>query len=427
MSLRVDRPEEPLSARHRRLLGSRTGFISDFYLSHRARGDPEAFLTVPQMADFAGLVGIDGELDLGVSGKGTTLSAALTTGLGEAIERYCLCWPPARESLETASYDDRLIDGNPIEWRYLDVYTADQRGDTLAPLSVETPLLWTTGRNLLTGESVSVPAELVWMRVGSLETVPQHFPASSNGTAAGIDLEDAIGRAIYECIERDAFMRMWCRQEPPTELSVPESGPIAEALARVDRRTLSARVFAYDSPVDVPTVGATLTNDRDERPTFVTGGSAARRPPAAIADALNEVAQGWPYANYMATQHDLEALDAAAAVDNFDENVLYYSQPEHESAVSFMFEGEMASIADAFDIETAPDRSDLQFVLSALSEAGCTPIAFDLTTRDAAAAGIAVARVVIPELVPLTPPAILPRAHPAFDGEQVTEKPHPYP
>jgi|GEM_PF-2014690 len=428
MSLEMRRTEELVEPVHKRAVGNVAGIVSDWYLSHRSRSDPEAFLTVPNTTDIASLVGASGSLDLGVSGKGQTLSASLTSALGETIERYCLCWPPAASELDTESYSSRKQTHEPVRWEYLDVFTDEQRSSVLDPLTKATPIQWTTGTNLLTGDAVSVPAELVWMRVGSLASVPQHFPGSSNGCAAGTDLTDAIVRAIYEAIERDAFMRMWCRQRPPTQLSIPDTGSVRDVYDRISKRSLTPYLFAYESPVPVPTIGAALCNDRNRRPHFVTGGGAHRSASDAVVDALNEVAQGWPYTNYMATQHELSDLSAADATDNFDQNVLYYSQPENAHEVEFMFAGDREPLTAYYDTtHPTESRPDLHYVLAALSDAGCTPIAFDLTTPDAAQAGIAVARVVIPELVPLTPPAILPRNHPALKDTTVTTKPHPYP
>ncbi|MGM0604303.1 MAG: YcaO-like family protein [Halobacteriota archaeon] len=427
MSLRMETDDGLLALAHRRAIGGKTGLVFEWYVSHRARSDPEAYLTVPDSTDIAGIVGFDGDLDLGVSGKGASLAGSLASALGETIERYCLCWPPDLSSLDLDPYEERVRHHRTIEWSYLDVFSDAQRGSVLDPLNRETPLYWTTGIDLLTGASVSVPAELVWMRVGSLEGVPQHFPGSSNGTAAGTDLEDAIVRAIYEAVERDAFMRTWCLQRSPTQLSIPTGHAARSSYDRVHGRSITPYVFAYESPIDVPTVGAALRNDRERQPNFITGGGAALRPVDAIDDALNEVAQGWPYTTYMATQHDVGQVDARDATDNFDENVLYYSRPENADEVEFLFEGPTVSVDRRYERPESGDQSELETLLSALDRADCTPIAFDLTTPDAAQAGTAVARVVIPELVSLTPPAILPRTHPAFDGRTVTDKPHPYP
>jgi ribosomal protein S12 methylthiotransferase accessory factor YcaO len=87
----------------------------------------------------------------------------------------------------------------------------------------------------------------------------------------------------------------------------------------------------------------------------------------------------------------------------------------------------------AVDDGTFPDREawsterSLAHCLDALADAGCTPIAFDLTTRDVRDVGLAVTRVFVPELVPLTLPFALPSNHPAFDGQELTDQPHPFP
>lgn len=441
MTLRIETHDDRadgslLPPLYSRAIGSRTGIVSEFYVSNPARSDPKTCLTIPDTADIAALVGLDGDLDLGLSGKGENLSDSLASALGETIERYCMCWP--REStLEYGSYEEIAATHRVPEWEYLDVFTPDQRDRVLEPLTKGTTMPWTIGTDLRTGESVAVPAELVWMRVGPLESIPQRFPGSSSGCAAGTGTVDAIVRSLYEVIERDAFVRTWCLQRPPTRLDIDETHPAAAHIDRVRTAAIEPHVFEHDSPIDIPTVGAALRNEREELPTFITGGAAALDRTRAIAGALDEVAQGWPYTTHLATTHDLDSVDATAATDNFDENVLYYGLPENFDEVSFLFEGPIEPIDTADVCEHKPTgdagegsqsrKRELKQLLAALAEIDATPIAFDLTTVDAAQLGIAVTRVVVPELVPLTPPAILPRGHPAFDDRVITEKPHPYP
>lgn len=445
MTLNVETHDRdgPLAAEHRRGIGGLTGIVSECYVSSPARSDPETRLSIPDTADIPALVGLDGDLDLGVSGKGESIAASVTSAVGETIERYCLCWPD--QALVYGSYDELADRWRLPPWEYLDVHTPDQRADVLEPLARETELPWAIGTDLRSGESIPVPAELVWMRVGPLAGEPQRFPGSSSGCAAGTGTIDAVVRSLYEAIERDAFLRTWCEQRSPPSIEVPSEHPAAAHLDRVRTGTAEPHVFGYESPTGIPAVGAALVDDRDRQPVFVTGGAAALDPTAAIADALDEVAQGWPYTKYLATQHDLETIDASDATDNFDENVLYYSLPERFDEVSFLLEGPSIGVDDLTLVsdrkteaeprvgegDTGTDResrvAELRRLLSALEAIDATPIAFDLTTPDAAAMGIAVTRVVVPEMVPLTPPAILPRAHPAFDDRQVTTKPHPYP
>ncbi|MFC7081171.1 YcaO-like family protein [Halorussus caseinilyticus] len=428
--MRIETPDDIIDRRYHRAIGSKTGLINSVYLSLPNRQDPETYLSIPETAELERLVGTEDRLNLGLSGKGTDLDKTVMSAIGETIERYCLCWPDARDQMVEATYEEIQDRGEVVDWEYLNVFGEEFREQQLDPVSKDTELLWTTGTNLLTGEDVYVPSEYVWIRVQSLDNLPWHFLGSSSGCAAGGSLRSALLGSIYEAVERDAFMRTWCRQSSPEQISLdgyPEVREVKEDL--MENEYLDVDLFEFDSDIDIPTVGVAFTNQRDERPKFIMGGSAALDPTTTMIEAMNEAAQGWPYSNYMATEYDVEEIDAEDAVDNFDVNILYYGLPENYDEVSFLMEGEPTAMADRDypDPTGWSEQEELDYCLDQLEDAGCTPIAFDMTTPDAREVGISVTRVFIPELVFLSPPAALPTEHPEFDGETLTDKPHPYP
>lgn len=428
--MRVESPDDVIDPKYKRAIGGKTGLISSFYLSLPNRQDPETYLSIPDTAEFERLVDSRHPLQLGLSGKGDDLNNTIMSALGETVERYCLCWPDDRENMVEATYEEIQSHGEVVDWEYLNVFDDEFRESHLDPVTRDTEVLWTTGTNLLTGEDVYVPAEYVWMRVQSLETVPEYFLGTSNGCAAGGSLRSALLGSIYEAVERDAFMQTWCRQQTPKRFRIddnPEVKAVKEDL--MENEHLKVDLLEFESDVDIPTVGVTFSNLREERPKFIMGGSATLDPTSAMIEAMNEAAQGWPYTNYMSVEYDMDNIDAQDATDNFDVNILYYGLHENYGEVEFLVEGEKTSV-DGRGYPDATDWSEqreLDYCLDQLEDAGVTPIAFDLTTPDARDLGFNVTRVFVPEFVSLSPPAALPRNHPEFDGETITDKPHPYP
>ena len=181
------------------------------------------------------------------SGKGLTAVDALIGAAGEAIERYSAA-RYRREDLRLASWNGLGEEG--LDPRQLCLYDEDQYrepGFPFAPFDPDRPIHWLRGSWLGSGEPVWVPALTSFFNF--MADPGEHFcQVSSNGLAAGGDLEDAALRALFELVERDAFMLTWLCQLParrivPDGALEPGSGRGRAPARRARRRggALSAR------------------------------------------------------------------------------------------------------------------------------------------------------------------------------------------
>jgi YcaO-like protein with predicted kinase domain len=129
-------------------------------------------------------------------GKGLDLDAAKASGVMEAIETYCaehILQPLKLANATEMARHHRLPD-----------LTALPR-PTGSRFEKDTPILWIEGHDILGGEPIWVPFELVHMNF-TVPPVPGsgHFLLSSNGLASGNVLAEALGHGLGELIERDA-------------------------------------------------------------------------------------------------------------------------------------------------------------------------------------------------------------------------------
>lgn len=415
---------EPLPPEYNRLVGAKTGLISNLVQSSLPRRGPRVRVGAVDHASLGWLgAGHDAELEAG--GKGLDAETALTTAVGEVVERYCLHWP-RHDDLIDGSYDEMVSRGPVPGFDYLTAFGQDGLGpgdhERLDPFTRDTGVPWVAGTNLLTGERTYVPAGLVWNEVGELADSPSAFVGTSNGVAAGATLEDALLAGCLEAVERDAFVATWCEQTPPPRVdldAVPELAARREEILPGEFRSLHA--FEYDGAVDVPTYGAAIVSERDEFPKFAIGGAADWDPAAAVADAMVEAGQALPYLEHVAPDYDLDAIDPAS-IWNFVENTLLYARPDNFEHVSFFVAGETAPLPEGERVE-----DELGACLDRLDDAGCTPVAVEITTPDVREVGIRVVRVVIPELIPFPPASLPPTDHPRLADVDVPEMPHPYP
>ncbi len=162
------------------------------------------------------------------AGKGRSEDEAKLSALGEAIERY-----------SAYHWDDALVRvglaaENAITPADCVLHSQAQYAGGL-PYPQWTPEVqtsWIEGVELPSGEPVDLPAALVYL-VSPTPRREDHVTAiTSNGLAAGANLNDAILGGLYEMVERDALMITWLNKLPATEIETPEAGCFSAEIIR---------------------------------------------------------------------------------------------------------------------------------------------------------------------------------------------------
>jgi ribosomal protein S12 methylthiotransferase accessory factor len=142
-------------------------------------------------------------------GKGTDIAAAKASGLMEAVETW------HAEMLSPMLRFGSFVDlGAGLKLINLDRLPRSRNSD----LDFEAPMFWAEGRNLVDGEAIWVPFELV--HANSTVSAPPAsgcFVMSTNGLASGNHIWEAISHGLCEVIERDGTS-LW-RRSSVTELA----------------------------------------------------------------------------------------------------------------------------------------------------------------------------------------------------------------
>ena len=418
--------DHAIPQRARCLLGNRTGVVASLLNYLPDRGDPTAFYSTAVESDVGWLADTDaGSLDAG--GASLRFSGSVMSALGEAMERYSLYFPDGAELTRASHRELSRARQGVVEFDYLDVHEPSQlRRAGLEPLARDDVIDWQPARNVLTGDDVYVPAELVWMGLADGGN-RSYFPTTSNGCACGDTPAMALLAALAECVERDAIMRAWYEQADTRAISVVGRPDLEATGRRLETHTLGMHWFEVESAIDVPVVGCGAVDTRDRAPKFALGGASSVDRTRAYTGAAVEAAQTMVYLKelvaegYRADDVDLDEIFGLR------DNLLYYARPENFAEVSFLL-GEGSGVTPTIDDRpTDGVESRLRSYLSMFREADLTPLAVDLTPRDVRELGYTVVRAIVPELVGLTLPSLPPVNHPAFSDGIATRRPHPYP
>lgn len=427
--MNIDAADNGVPMGLQRVIGDKTGLLETVISQIPDRNEPVPFQTTPVLTSLKYLLETEDHISLNITGKGTDFERSVESCIGELVERYSMSWPD-RDRMVRTSYAELAASQEVVDFAYLNQFSDSFREEYLAEFTRETDILWESGTNLLTGEEVYVPAELIWNKIRFLEDEPMCFLGTSNGVAAGPTTDAAMLWALYELIERDGIMRTWWRHDTPPSVDIDDLPWLEEFSERhLPNDDLSIRIFECESKVDIPTYLSALVNERDEYPNFLVAGGADLDMQSAIVDAAVESCQGWIYTHHLKNIYDVDSIDADDIVRTLEKNLLYYASPDNFEAVSFLFDGPtlQPDQSEYTDVSGWSIRERLDYLLEQVAQAGCTPIAFDLTSEDIANSGSNVARIVVPELVGLTPSGAVPSEHPAFSGETLVEKPHPFP
>lgn len=407
---------EPVPRVYERAIGSKTGIVDNLSLILPRRGGIRPNVTIASRSSVSP-EGADEDSRFDCSGKGLDRSEALLTCIGEVFERHCHDnWSPERSESERSLAD---ISGEyeTIDFEYLDIYESVVDDSSLA-LSRTDAIDWTICEDFLTNEPLVVPTGKI---AGTVSLSDSVFFPTTNGCAAGPSLRDATRSSIVELVERDAFMRYWCERRTPDVLEVEGRPRVNDALDQVvgDRR-FDSYFLALDNPFDLPIVCCVVVSDGDTSPLFTIGCSAGTSYSDAMVDALLEAGQGWVSGKIGVGNPASDSMGVEDVGLSFDDGFAFYNTPEHFSELAFLLEGE--------HVDRRKEVGDLfETVVDELVDGEYDVVVFDLTTADVRELRVSVVKTVIPELVPLAPPAVLPSRHPAFDSVDVSLRPHPFP
>lgn len=376
----------------------RTGVISELFIE--PLDDPRVSLPIIAKAAPPHVMERDGSFHRLPAGwgKGLTISGAVLSAVGEAIERYSasvidpgkIVWKRPGE-----------LDGDTLYPGDLGLYSDEQyqrEGFPYVRFDSSIPHPWILGSWLNDGNPVWLPALFV---VLSIELHREQLVAqgTSNGLAASTEKNDAALRAILELVERDAFMSTWLTASPTQRLQLDDTlDPLLRTVLE-GIEILGATVEVYSLPASVigTTVLCLALGDGDQYPGVTFGLGCDLDPGAALRQAVLELGQTGPYLRRMMRSGVLRAAEEPSGVREMLDHAAYYFPKKRATAFDRLRSQETVSLRDLKSVAT---RS-LEACAAALDEAGVRVALVDVTSADVATGPFSVMRAVSPDLQPI--------------------------
>jgi ribosomal protein S12 methylthiotransferase accessory factor len=343
--------------------------------------------------------------DFRAGGSAPDRDEALAAALGEVAERYSASWMPDDLPLAAArELGDRAVD--PDRFALFHLRQHARPAFPFARFTKDTRVRWARGFALPSNEPAYLPAQLVYLRWRSPDDTGEDpiGYSTSNGTACRATFGEAVLSGLLELVERDAFMLTWYGGISFPRL-VWRSEPELAAFDARYFRPAGVRYEAIDVSAfhDVPTVVGVVRGPPGDGAPVAVGAAAAPRVADAWQDALGEAFAVRAWARAMA--HEGQTTEFAgdfSDLDGFDDHILFYGREENARHVDFLDgSDDERSVADVPPLEGAGVDDQIRALCARLAARGASAYAVDVTAPDIAAAGLRVAKVVVPELQPL--------------------------
>lgn len=378
-----------------------TGVISNLYLE--PPGDLGVDLPIIATAAPPHIMEEDGSLQplsLGW-GKGLTVSGAVISAVGEAIERYAASLPDSERVIWERPDDLGCEFLDPRDFAF---YTDAQYEREDFPYVRFDPGIrhpWILGKWLSNGAPVWVPAVFAFL---SFTLWPEHLicQGTSNGLAAAADEEEAALRATLELVERDAFMVAWltAARGRRVELDDTLDPLLRRVLDGIEAFGATVEVYLLTTGVCGTTILCLALGDGDEYPGAVIGLATDLDSRAALRQAILELGQTGPFLRRTMRSNTITAPDDPSAVREMLQHAAYYFPRERATAFSRLRNSDAPLALREFP-EAAPTRS-LTNCASQLDAAGVRVALVNVTSADVATGPFCVVRAVSPDLQPIS-------------------------
>ena len=348
-------------------IGELESFPAPYYLATTADTSAYSDVQAPQQS----------------AGVATDWNGALMKAVGEGLERYC-----------AGTYrDSDFVHACESELSNAVSPTALARKEDSPTYDPETEIRWVEATALETGDRTYLPAAAVQFP----QPGTAHVPSITTGLGLGSSTVDALCSGLTEVLERDATMLSWYSTFEPLGLEV-EVDAFTTLRKRARSEGLDTTALLCTMDVDVPVVAVAVhrdlevpTDEYDESwPHFAIGSAAGLDASAAAVGALEEAVQNWMELRSLGPEGADEAGGAIGHYGSFPDEARQFVDVETSVA---------AETVGPDPVPTGADR--LEALLTRATDAGLTPYAARLTTRDVEGIGFEAVRVVVPEAQPL--------------------------
>ena len=334
---------------------------------------------------------------------------AFSRAVGEFVERYPFTIYRERKLISGTVHDIRSS-GVP----HVDPTTIAMR--TGVSVSSDTRFLWEKGINMCTGATTLLLAQMVYWNY-QLEhrgwTEPLLRERNTCGLASGYSKTVAFRNALYETLQRDAFLITWLSRIPPKRihLDVPLfNDHLRSRLSECAVRGLECVFYELTTDLPVPTVLCVMQSESADRNSLSLGLGTGFEIEANIHAALSEALalHHWVFDEQCAGNstphfHEVRAREGWEYKFGPRERLLLWSRKDMREHMAFISSGLVVPLSQIKHRKFSSIEAEVAYVVAALKAKGAAyePIAVFSNHPILKMLGSFAVRVVVPALVPM--------------------------
>lgn len=340
--------------------------------------------------------------------NGKNLETVLAKSMGEFLERI---------PLATYDYSDFIVASEErlakkripfVKIDELSVFSDYQRGNFSAfKYDSRSVFAWEKCVKAATGEKILIPAQLIyWNYKRGREPVLRE--SNTNGMGGMTDKEGAILSALYEIIQRDAFLIFWLNKIAPPQIN-PDSVP-GEEFKNIlsESKKYGFKIFCLNTTFDtaIPSFAVVIMDEKNIYSTISVGGGCETDPAKALLQALQEAWAVYYWMRRVEPYSLLPSYEPFRTRLNRAERLRLWANPEMADKFTFFLKGEEKQFSDIdfnYPAKFNSSTEELNFAVKRVENArdGCEVYYYLAKHFILSSTNYYSARVVVPQLVPL--------------------------
>jgi ribosomal protein S12 methylthiotransferase accessory factor len=338
------------------------------------------------------------------SGKGRDADDAIAGAIGEAVERYCAAHV---DSARTRVAPWSAVAASAVAPPEFVLYSARQYAQKDFPYhrwAEKDEVTWLVAREVPGDHPVHVPASFVFLASPPSRVEDAFCPSTSNGLAAGSDLESAVLGGLSELIERDGFLIHWMNRLPAPEVEFSGTPPLAVSIcSHYSRFGIQVRVFNVSTDLPMYVMMAVALDASGQGPAAVVGLGCHADPAAALEKSLMEICQVRPgEIQRYRQERPADHLHRYEDVHTLNDHSAFLGVPGHLGEFDFLLKNRQRQKLDQLpNLDLGNPRENLDACAQILSQHGHRMLYAELTTSDVADYGLHVVRVLATGLQPI--------------------------